>query len=59
MHIVGKEERASMSIVFAVALIVSFAAYTALLAVSVSLYFDVNTLSPSNLNWVTHRGTVL
>ena len=58
MHIVGKEESASMSIVFAVALIVSFAAYTAL-AVSVSLYFDGNTLSPSNLNWVTYRGTVL
>ena len=56
-HMVGKEERACMSTVFAFALAVSFLAYTAL-AVSVSLYFDVNTLSPSNLNWVPYRGTI-
>lgn len=53
---VAKEEKACMSAVFAIALTVSFLAYTAL-AVSVSLYFDVNTLSPSNLNWVPYRGT--
>lgn len=52
---VAKEERACMSTVFAIALTVSFLAYTAL-AVSVSLYFDANTLSPSNLNWVPYRG---
>eukprot|EP01036_Dinobryon_divergens_P035718 gene35718-46340_t len=51
---VAKEEKACMSAVFAIALTVSFLAYTAL-AVSVSLYFDVNTLSPSNLNWVPYR----
>ena len=54
-HPIRESSRRSMPSVFLIALAISFVAYTAL-AVSVSLFFDSNTLTPSNLNWVDYQG---
>ena len=52
---VPREHQKSLSSIFSAAVMISCAAYVAV-GVVVSLYFQNNTLSPSNLNWEGYIG---
>jgi amino acid permease len=54
-HPVPIEHKGFLGKIFSFAIVLSFVAYV-LVAVVLSLYFQTNTLSPSNLNWETYLG---
>ena len=54
-HPVPETHKSSLNMIFSTAILISFVAYVCM-AVTVSSYFEEETLSPSNLNWAEYIG---
>ena len=54
-HPVPEAHKSSLSMIFSTAILISFVAYVCM-AMTVSSYFQADTMSPSNLNWADYVG---